>query len=81
MPRRRCFGEDDPAVIRLSGPEPEMTRLFRVMVHEDMQQLTRTVTVIEWLRDVIGRDTGEVLGRNEQPDCSAKGQAAVNNAE
>ena len=47
------LGEDDPALIRLSGPEPEITRRLRVIVHEDMRQLTRTVTVIEWLRELI----------------------------
>ena len=28
---------------------------LRVMVHDDMRQITRTVTVIEWLREVISR--------------------------
>ncbi len=49
------LGEDDPALMRLSGPDPEMTRQLRVIVHEDMQQLTRTVTVIAWLQSVLKR--------------------------
>ncbi len=49
------LGDEDPNLVRLSGPDPEMVRHLRVMVHEDMRQMTRTVTVIEWLEDVIDR--------------------------
>ena len=50
-----ALGEDDPALVRLSGPEPEIIRRLRVMVHEDMHQLSRTVAVIEWLREAVKR--------------------------
>ncbi len=49
------LGEEDPNLVRLSGPDPEIVRHLRVMVHEDMRQMTRTVTVIEWLERVINR--------------------------
>mgnify|MGYP001821999038 CR=1 FL=1 len=44
------LGENDPGLVRLSGKEPEFERLLRVLVHEDTYKITRTRTVIEWLR-------------------------------
>jgi len=49
------LGEEDRKLVRLSGPEPEIVRHLRAMVHEDMRQLARAVTVIEWLKDAINR--------------------------
>ena len=53
------LGAEDPKLVRLSGPDPEIVRNLRVMVHEDMRQIIRTVTVIEWLREIINRRLSE----------------------
>ena len=47
------LGKDDPKLVRLSGSSPEIVRHLRAMVHEDMRQTSRVVTVIEWLEDAI----------------------------
>jgi DNA-binding transcriptional LysR family regulator len=49
------LGEHDPALLRLSGDAPEFVRNLRALVHEDMQQMTRTVTVIDWLKEVTNQ--------------------------
>ena len=57
----QMLGDNDPALVRLSGPGPEIVRSLRVMVHEDMRRMTRAVTVIEWLREVFNRRLYEAL--------------------
>jgi len=53
------LADGDPSLVRLSGPTPEFVRNLRALVHEDVQRMTRTVTVIEWLRDLVYRHTSE----------------------
>ncbi len=55
------LGDNEPALVRLSGPDPEIVRNLRVMVHEDLRQIIRTVTVIEWLREIINKQLSETL--------------------
>ncbi len=43
----------DPALVRLSGKEPEIVRDLRILVHRDLQHVTRVATVIDWLRDSV----------------------------
>ncbi len=44
---------NDPALVRLSGKEPEITRELRILVHQDVQHVARVATVIDWLRDDV----------------------------
>lgn len=41
----------DPALIRLSGKNPEIVRELRILVHRDMQHVARVAAVIDWLRE------------------------------
>ncbi len=50
---------DHSDIVRLSGPDPEIVRNLRILVHEDMRRIARTVTVIEWLRESISRRMSE----------------------
>ena len=43
----------DPALIRLSGKEPEIVRELRILVHRDMQHVARVAAVIDWFRESI----------------------------
>jgi DNA-binding transcriptional LysR family regulator len=47
------LAEDDAALIRLSGSEPEMVRRLRVLVHPDVERFARVEAVIEWLRETL----------------------------
>lgn len=47
------LGEGDPALDRLSGPEPELIRTLRVLVHPDVARFARVSAVIDWLRNTI----------------------------
>ena len=47
------LAKGDPKLVRLSGPKPEVRRDLRALVHEDMRQMARMVTVIEWLKKAV----------------------------
>ena len=56
------LAEHDAALMRLSGPEPEMVRSLRVLVHPDVERFARVAVVIDWLREVLS-------GIGQEPDC------------
>lgn len=47
------LADRDPALVRLSGPEPELIRPLRVLVHPDIERLVRIRAVIDWLRETL----------------------------
>ena len=47
------LGEGDPALVRLSGPEPELIRNLRVLVHPDVERFARIEAVIGWLKEIL----------------------------
>ena len=55
---RACYRRswrNDPALIRLSGPEAERVRPLSVMVHPDVERFGRVKAVIEWLQETLTR--------------------------
>ena len=47
------LAENDPALVRLSGPEPEIVRQLHVLVHPDVERFARLKAVIGWLREAL----------------------------
>lgn len=47
------LGEPDPRLRRISGPEPELVRDLRLLVHPDIRRLTHVSHVIAWLRETV----------------------------
>lgn len=47
------LGENDDALVRLSGTEPELVRRLRVLVHPDVARFSRITAVIHWLREIL----------------------------
>ena len=47
------LAEDNPALVRLSGPKPEIVRQLRLLVHPDVEHFARITAVIEWLRETL----------------------------
>lgn len=50
------LAEDDPRLVRLSGPEPEIVRHLRLLVHSDVERFSRITAVIDWLREALARE-------------------------
>ena len=47
------LAEGDPALVRLSGPKPEIVRYLRVLVHPNVERLHRVNAVIGWLGETL----------------------------
>lgn len=47
------LAEDDPALVRLSGPAPELVRTLRLLVHPAIERLARVEAVTGWLRETL----------------------------
>ena len=58
------LGENDPALVRLSGPKPEIVRQLRILVHPDVERYARVGAVIGWLRETLAvtRKTPDTSG-------------------
>ena len=53
------LAKDDPTLVRLSGPKPEIIRHLRLLVHPDVERFSRITAVIGWLRETLAGITGE----------------------
>ncbi len=47
------LGENDSALVRLSGPAPDIVRQLRVLVHPDVERFARIRAVIKWLQETL----------------------------
>jgi DNA-binding transcriptional LysR family regulator len=54
------LAQDDPTLVRLSGPEPEIVRHLRLLVHPDVERFSRITAVIGWLREALASRCGDV---------------------
>lgn len=54
------LAEDDPKLVRLSGPAPEIVRRLRLLVHPDVERFSRITAVIGWLRETLASRCGEL---------------------
>ena len=52
------LAENDTALVRLSGPEPEIIRNLRILVHPDVERFARLKAVIGWLRETLAVASG-----------------------
>ncbi len=60
------LGENDSTLVRLSGPEPEIVRQLRVLVHPDVERFARIKAVLEWLRATLAESSKPPLGASGQ---------------
>jgi molybdate transport repressor ModE-like protein len=51
-----ALAENDPRLVRLSGPEPEIVRHLRLLVHSDVERFSRIIVVIDWLRETLTKE-------------------------
>jgi DNA-binding transcriptional LysR family regulator len=59
-----CFmGDGDPALTRLTGPEPVSRRDLWLLSHPDQGDLARVSTVKNWLGEELARDATRLEGR------------------
>lgn len=47
------LAENNPALVRLSGPKSEIVRRLRVLVHPDVERFARVRVTIGWLRETL----------------------------
>ena len=67
-----ALAEHDPALVRLSGPKPEMVRQLRILVHPDVERFARIVAVIGWLRETLADFSKPPLGASSQEATAAR---------
>jgi len=59
-----CFMADpDPALVRLGGPEPVLTRELWMLIHPDARPQARVAASAEWLVGCFGAEAERFHGR------------------
>lgn len=63
-----CFMADaNPGLVRLSGPEPILSRELWMVIHPDARSLPRVASAADWLVERFGAEAGRFAGGAGKP--------------
>ncbi len=59
-----CYrGDDDKSLVRISGPQPIVTREAWLLTHNDYRSHPKTCWVIDWITDIFKSDQKRISGQ------------------
>jgi DNA-binding transcriptional LysR family regulator len=65
-----CFtGDNDPSLVRVSAPIPNLRRDLHLVVHRDLRRSVAVRAVMEVVHDIFKREKRDLLGELPTPTC------------